>query len=247
YAHQRFPHNLVFVKDLLNHYRSNGPSAEWEALLRQYWYEDESLRNMFFEYLSRSGKLEAELEQLKKDQHVAQSGWIAVARANPAAARFAAEAELWKSHYEQAAPALGAVAGMYPADLGVGREASSVYRSLAYFKPRNTARAVAIELNLLRANPLDRDTLARIGDIYADRSQFVQAAPYWNRMPQTEPGNPAAYEEAATVFWDYYMFDDALRLLENGRTRLNDDALYSYQAGAIYENKREYPKAITEY
>src|SRR5262249_21653552 len=57
YAHQRFPHNLVFVKDLLNHYRSNGPSAEWEALLRQYWYEDESLRNMFFEYLSRSGKL----------------------------------------------------------------------------------------------------------------------------------------------------------------------------------------------
>src|SRR5262249_29705895 len=102
-------------------------------------------------------------------------------------------------------------------------------------------------LNLLRANPLDRDTLARIGDIYADRSQFVQAAPYWNRMPQTEPGNPAAYEEAATVFWDYYMFDDALRLLENGRTRLNDDALYSYQAGAIYENKREYPKAITEY
>src|SRR5215471_5816435 len=247
YAHQRFPHNLAFVNDLLNYYRINGQTSDWETLLRQYWYEDQSLRNMFFENLSRTGRLAAELQQLKKDQNVGQAGWAEVARTNPAAARFAAEAELWNSHYEEAAPALGAVASLYPADLPVGREASSVYRSLAYFKPANTGRAVAIELNLLRANPLDRDTLARIGDIYADRSQFIKAAPYWNRMPQTEPGNPDAYEEAATVFWDYYMFDDALRLLERGRTRLNNDALYSYQAGAIYENKRDYARAVAEY
>jgi predicted Zn-dependent protease len=249
YAHRRFPHNMVFVRELLNWYTSHNQSAEWEALLRQYWYEDQSMRNMFFEYLSRTGRLEAELQQLKPQtaDHRGISPWPGIAREKPAAARFVAEAELWRSHFEEAAPALGAVAGLYPADAAVGREASSVYRSLAYFNPGNTAKAVRIEVNLQRANPLNRDTLARIGDIYADRAQFAQAAPYWNRMPLTEPGNPDAYEEAATVFWDYYMFDDALRLLHSGRARLNDEKLYSYQAGAIYENKRDYSRAIHEY
>src|SRR5262249_19927423 len=241
YAHRRFPHNLAFVNDLLCHYQAHGSMHEWETLLRQYWYEDESLRNMFFEYLSRTGRLEDELRAIKHENGGESP------KANPAAARFEAEAELWRSHFEQAAPTLRAIANLYPADNAVGREASSVYRSLAYFRPRNTAIAAGIELNLLRANPSNRDTLPRIGDIYADPSQFVRAAPYWNRMPATEPGNPASYEEAATVFWDYYMFDDALRLLEKGRTRLNNNTLYSYQAGAIYENKRDYSHAVAEY
>jgi len=42
------------------------------------------------------------------------------------------------------------------------------------------------------------------------------------------------------VFWDYYQFDDALRLIEEGRKKLGDPALYSYEAGAIQENKRDY-------
>src|SRR5262249_25596752 len=150
--------------------------AEWEALLRQYWYEDQSMRNMFFEYLSRTRRLEAELQQLNPQtaEHREISPWPGMAKENPAAARFVAEAELWRSHFEEAALALGAVAGLYPADTVVGREASSVYRSLAYFNPGNTAKAVRVEVNLQRANPLNRDTLARIGDIYADRAQFAQ-------------------------------------------------------------------------
>src|SRR5258708_14551358 len=66
-------------------------------------------------------------------------------------------------------------------------------------------------------------------------------------MAQTEAGKPERYVEAATVFWDYYFFDDALRLLNLGRTRLGDNTLYSYQVGAIYENQRDYPHAVEEY
>lgn len=247
YAHQHFPHNLGFVHALLDEYGARKNWAAQEALLRQYWMEDPELRNRLFEHLSRTGKLQGELSELHSEQPAGTAQWPVVASKNPAAARFMAEAALWQSHFEEAAPALGAVAGLYPADKDVGREASSVYRSLAYFSPQNTGRAVAIELNLLKANPLNRDTLARIGDIYADRGEFQQAAPYWERMPQTEPGKPDSYEEAATVFWDYYMFDDALRLLRHGRTQLHDDTLYSYEAGTIYENKREYARAAAEY
>ena len=65
YAHQRFPHNPVFVRNLLAAYDapSTRDPAAWEALLRQHWFEEPTLRNEFFEYLSRTGKLESELER----------------------------------------------------------------------------------------------------------------------------------------------------------------------------------------
>ncbi len=58
YAHQRFPHNPVFVRNLLAAYQSpiTRDSVAWEALIRQHWFEDAGLRNQFFEFLSRSGK-----------------------------------------------------------------------------------------------------------------------------------------------------------------------------------------------
>ena len=142
---------------------------------------------------------------------------------------------------------LQSLAAQYPAEAEIARTASSVYRSLAYFDAADTAIAAKIEDNLLQANPGNTEILARIGDIYADRDQFAQAAPYWERIPQAAPGESGGYLEAATIYWDYYDFDNALRLLNQGRDRLGDSNLYSYEAGAIYENKRDYPHAIEEY
>ena len=64
--------------------------------------------------------------------------------------------------------------------------------------------------------------------------------------PDIEPGNPAGYLEAATVFWDFYQFDDALRIIAQGRTKLSNPALYAYEAGAIYR-LRQPDRAIDEY
>lgn len=247
-AHERFPHNLTFVRNLLVLYQTKGTYNQeaWEGLMRNYWFADDNLRNHYFEFLLSNGKLETELQTLR-GAVAANPDWNAEARSNPAAARFIGEAELWRSHFEAGAPVIAGVAREYPAEAGLGDRASSLYRSLAYFDPRNTEVAVELESNLLRYAPDDRQRLARIGDIYSDRELFAKAAPYWNKMPETEPGRPQSYEDAATVFWDYYFFEDALRLLDRGRTNLHDDTLYSYQVGAIYENKRDYPRAVDEY
>jgi Flp pilus assembly protein TadD len=247
YSNARFPHNLTFVRYLLDHYYASHNYASWEALIRQHWFEDPTLRSWFFEYLSKTGRLQSELAELKLNPKATLEEWASAAAANPAAVCFAAEAEVWRSHFEDSAAPLGAVAALYPADVTLGREASSVYRSLAWFNSKNTGKAVQVELKLLDAHPQSRDTLARIGDIYADHGQFKLAVPYWNRMATIGPGNPRSYESAATVFWDYYFFHDALRLLNQGRTRLEDNSLYSYEAGAIYEATRDYPKAVAEY
>jgi len=50
----------------------------------------------------------------------------------------------------------------------------------------------------------------------------------------------------ASIYWDYFDFDNAFRLLNEGRKKLGDENLYSYEAGAIYENQRNYLPAIAE-
>jgi tetratricopeptide (TPR) repeat protein len=244
YANLRFPHNPAFVRNLLYAYQrpETRSAAGWEALLRQHWFEETNLRDQFFEYLSHAGKLEAELSALRQTAPDAKS-W----ESNPAAANFLANGDLWRSHFEDSAPVLRSLTAQYPAEFELGRTASSVYRSLAYFEPADTAIAASIEGNLSRANPRDTEILARIGDIYADCDLFAQAAPYWERIPQVDPGQTSGYLEAATIYWDYYDFENALRLLKRGRERLGDPNLYSYEAGAIYENQRDYPRAVAEY
>jgi tetratricopeptide (TPR) repeat protein len=244
YANQRFPHNPVFVRNLLYAYQSPATrdQAAWEALLRQHWFEESTLRAEFLEFLSRTGKLELELAAVHQTAPDA-GAW----ESNPAAADFLAYANLWRSHFEESAPMLRSLAAQYPAEPEIARTASSVYRSLAYFEPADTAIAAGIEDHLLQAHPANTEILARIGDIYADRDQFAQAASYWERIPRVSPGQAAGYLDAATIYWDYYDFENALRVLKQGRDRLANPSLYSYEAGAIFENERDYPRAIEEY
>ncbi|MGH9668788.1 MAG: hypothetical protein ACRD3A_01575, partial [Terriglobales bacterium] len=250
YAHQRFPHNLTFVRNLLSAYTNkhtyNRPA--WLALLRQYWFYDADLRAQFFAELSRTGQLATELQALRPANAVSGSDpWSGMAKMNPAAAQFVGEAEAWGSHFEAAAPALRALTAQYPADVELGRRAASLHRSLAAFDPQDTEVAVAIEEKLQAYQPRDRETLTRIGETWADREMLDRSRPYWNRIAEIEPGRADGYLEAATVFWDYYLFDDALRLIREGRRKLNQPALYAYEAGAVYENKREYSRALEEY
>lgn len=250
YAHHRFPHDLSFVYALLRLYRSRltpNPEAA-RQLLAQYWFASEQLRNQFFEMLARRGQLNTVLASL--DQQRVGSGaedWSGQAEKNPAAVLLYTDAKIWQSHFAAATPAAAALADAYPANTTYGSQAASLYRSLAYFHPDDTARAVAIDKQLLSANPADLDLLARIGDTYADKDHFADAAPYWVRMGQVHPGETGGYLQAATVFWDYFDFHHALAELNRGRRASGNPAQYSYEEGAIYENQKDYPAAIAEY
>lgn len=254
YAHQRFPHDLVFTRNLLSAYQVRGTAdpAAYEGLLRQHWQDAPDLQAEFFELLSRNGRLEGELASLKA---LLPTG--AATLANPAATRELAEVDLWQSHFEAAAPLLGGLADQYPTDVAVNDEAASVFRSLAYFDPAQADRAAAIEEHLATADPGNLDHLATIGDIFADSTnpslnlnvaqQLAQAAAFWRRMPQVHPGEPDGYLQSATVFWDYFQFDDALAQITAAREQFHSRALFAYQAGAIRENQRDLSRAVEEY
>jgi len=248
YAHDRFPHNLTFVRNLLAQYRTRHQQSEVEKLLWEHWAESPDLRDQLFELLSSSGRLDAQLDALKQQSpEIDKADWTALAQSNPAAERFWMESCLWQSRFEQATGAADALAAEYPADAALGQTASSLYRSLAYFHSGDTDKAVAIEKRLLDAKPDDLETMARIGDIYADRGRMAEAEPYWIRMAEVRPGDADGYLQSATVFWDYFDFPTSLAQLRKGRERLADPAAFGYQAGAIEESQGNAGAAIKEY
>ncbi len=248
YAHQRFPHDLVFVRNLLGAYSSR-PNADHEKrseLLREYWFESPDLESEFFEELSSTGQLKTEMARLQREANAQDAAHASGAR-DYAALNELAKAEIWSSHFEQSAPLAGELSAAYPAERKMGEQASNVFRSLAYFDPHNTDRAVAVEKNLLLASPGNLDRLAHIGDIYADRGRMSEAATLWRQMPAARRGSPDGYLQAATVFWDYYRFDEALREIDAARAQFHQPALYGYEAGAIDENMGNATAAVREY
>ena len=250
YAHQRFPYSLAFVRNLLSayHTKSTYDHAAWQQLIREFWFYHDDLRARFFEDLVMYKKMDNELAAVLAYATATSGGrWPELARRNPSAAQFLGEAAAWQSHFESAAPLLGALAEEHPGDLGLSRRAAAIHRSLAAYDPAHTEAAARIEEKIVRFDPRDREALARVGDVYADRDQLARARPWWERMAQVEPGKPEGYLEAATVFWDYYQFDHALRLINEGRRKLDRPALFAYEAGAVYENKRDYRRALEEY
>ena len=140
-----------------------------------------------------------------------------------------------------------ALATEAPLDAPVAERAWAVHRSLAYADPLAGDVAAALADAAVNASPADRQVLARVGDTLADRALFARAAPYWNRMTQTAPGKPEAWVDAATVFWDYYQFDDAVRLLDEGRRALDEPAFFAYERGAIAEARDDRAAAVRDY
>lgn len=239
YAHQRFPHNMLFVRNLLHAYQAKGTAnpAAREKLLRENWFYDDSLRAEYFELLSQTARLQTELSQLPKNDN-----------SNPAAITFEAEANSWLCHFEEAAPAFAKLASLTPGDQRSGVRAVSVHRSLAGLNtPGALETAIQLAGQLSSAQPSNQAFLTEIGEIYADREEYAQARPYWNKLASLEPGNANGYLESATVFWDYFLYDDALRLMGEGRRVLGNPSQYAYEAGAIYENKQDFSRAVDEY
>jgi cellulose synthase operon protein C len=254
FAHQRFPHHLSFVRNLLGAY-STTPTrddAAYMKLLREHWLDADDLRMRFFERVSRAGRLGPELAGVRAatpafNQAAAAGRWAQAEDQNPAAVRLLAEGEAWRCHFEAAAPIFLAIENDYPADSSIGTRTVAIYRSLGTIDPKFTDTAIAVGTKLSDANPRNAQTLTRLGEMEADRDKFDNAAKYWDRIPRIEPGKADSYLEAATIYWDYYRYDDAIRTIEEARKRLRSPSLFAYENGAILENQHEYGRAIREY
>ena len=242
YAHNRFPHNVQFVTNLLGAY-STKPTLDYVAydkLLRENWCNDPSLKSLYFERLTQLGKLKPLLAALPSPEQ-------ALADKNTAALEFQAEARSWLTDYEGAGPAFVQLATLAPGERAGNERAITIERSLSPLVPGSFDMALQLAKQDVSAAPADREASVRTGEILADRERYAQARTWWTRAASIRPGATEGYLTAATVFWDYFQFEDALRIIDDGRKKLKDPSLLAYEAGAIDENEGKYREAISAY
>jgi hypothetical protein len=190
YAHERFPHNLVFVRNLLSAYTRRGTAdpAAWERLIRNHWFYEESLRARFFEFLSRTKRLDAELQAAR------------ALSATPVVERFVGDAEIWQCHFESAAPRMRKLAE------ACRDAATRLERSGAGALARRRRSGVRHRAKAQPVRPAYTATLARLRDP-ADRDDFTARAALVESHRRDRAGKPAFWKRPRC--WDYF-YDDAL-------------------------------------
>ena len=233
YALSRFPYNLTFVNNLLEAYVKNASERPpvWHELCRKYYFLDESIRQRynFFNYRAN-----------------ATSRDIANPTTNPEKL-YAADILVWNSHYSEAVPLYEDLAGKYSSDRWLNVRVADLKRSLAWQNPSFYAESAGIREHLARISPSDIALWTTAGETLADIEEYAAAKENWENIIRSDPQNPERYLEVATILWDYYLFDDALNLIQRARAIQDSESLFAYEAGAIYESKRNYEAAVAEY
>jgi hypothetical protein len=227
----------VFARNLADVYLSTSRTyPQWEAIAQRYFFEDKSIREHYYSYLSRLRRLQPMLTEL-----------AAVPERNLAQTRFLADAVAWGSQFEQAVPHYQTLAARYPTEPEIVNTTSDLLRSLGAYDVRNTATSAKLRDNLAQWNPAARETLTRIGETYADIEAYAAARDAWLRLPASNISDRSLHLEAATVFWDYYLFDDSLKAIQEYRRLANEPAAMAYEMGAIYEDGKEMERVLAEY
>lgn len=237
YANRRFPHNPVFARNLADVYLSTSRThPQWEAIAQRYFFEDKSIRERYYSYLSRLKRLQPMQAEL-----------ASMPERNLAQTRFLADAVAWGSQFKEAVPHYQTLAVRYPTEPEIVNTTSDLLRSLGAFDVRNTAASAKLRGNLAQWNPADRETLTRIGETYADIEAYPAARDVWLRLPASNISDRSLHLEAATVFWDYYLFEESVKAIQEYRRLANAPAAMAYEMGAIYEDGKETERVLAEY
>ncbi len=250
YALNRFPHDLRFVQNLIALYSSGvtADSAAQMRLLGEHWYEDESMRRMYFERLASNGSLAAVVQNAAALLPPASTGsWRDAEAANPLVTRFLGEAAAWQSHFESASTIMQAVATAYPSEAVFAGRASELYRSLAAYDVSNVSVAVSMAEGLARSEPRNRELLTRIGEIYADHEMFGPLLPHGRGFPTSNPANRMDTLKRQRRSGITCGPSDALDWLKRGRAQLKSPAMWSYEVRRNSRIARPPQEVVNEY
>ncbi|MEZ5425173.1 MAG: hypothetical protein R2747_02805 [Pyrinomonadaceae bacterium] len=240
-AHQRFPHNQIFVEGLLKYYKAQKLFDERRKLLTEYYFEMPEIRQTFLTELSRDSQLR---ERLNETDRKLQS-------ADPAAAvpykLFRADASVHLSNFEGAVEAYRELNSLYPNDPEISESLISLTRSFGQTDRKMLEEAARISVQKADYLPFATDLRTRAGEIRAELGDYKGASEQWEKLIPTAKGEPETYLETATVYWDYFQYEKAQRTISDLRREMNNEKLYAFQAGAIYESLDQTEKAIGEY
>ncbi|HJZ67024.1 MAG TPA: tetratricopeptide repeat protein [Blastocatellia bacterium] len=256
YAHTRFPKNLFFVRGMLTYLEKND-RARWEKLSTDYYFADRSIREPYLAWLSKQGQLRDRYRKARASRGAEEQRSRGAAEPSPLPLRsatppssyavFAADAALWLSHHDEALDAYRALVALYPGEPQYADRLADLTRSFGQQSDKLYEESARVFAQMADTYPEDHSYRIKAGEVYAQLGDFKRAGEQWDRLAQLEPGERNTYLEVATVYWDYYQFDQAVRVLKDLRSVSGDQTIYAYRLGAVYEGKGDIDSAIAEY
>ncbi len=242
-AHQRFPHNLNFVNGLLQFYGAHKQWEQWRTLLAEYYFESREVRDQFLSHLASNNELRGYLARARETLNANATEGQALLPYK----LFRADASAWLSNYEEAIDAYRELNRLYPNSPEFADRLVSFTRSLGQHNQRFLEESATISHALADAAPSVAEYRTRAGEIQAELGDYVKARGEWEQLIPTARGDSEVYLDTATVYWDYFQYDDALRTIETLRREENDPTLYAFQVAVILEDKHQLREALPEY
>jgi tetratricopeptide (TPR) repeat protein len=247
-AHERFPHDLRFVRGLLRFYDAHGRENDWRRLVAEYYFESQEIRDLFLQRLAKDGSLRGQLAQAREVcNRGARPGAQGAGLPLLPYKLFRADASVWLSNYEEAIDAYRELNRLYPNTPEFNERLVAFTRSLGQHNRTLLEEAGASAREFADAFPAAKEYRTRAGEIQAELGDYERAKSEWSQLVSLAPGEPGNYLETATLYWDYFQYEDALRTIKELRARLGNETLYAFQAGAILEARHETRAALAEY
>jgi cellulose synthase operon protein C len=277
YSHSHFPRNLFFVRGMLTYLEKNDRarweklSAEYyfaDRSIREPYLAWLSKQGQLRERYSkarasrgaevrrgrgaeeqRSGGAEEQRSGGATDVSPPPLGSSApqLGRSLSSYAVFAADAAMWLSHHDEALDAYRQLVAIYPGEPQYADRLADLTRSFGQQSDKLYEEAARVSAQMADIYPEDHSYRIKAGEVYAQLGDFKRAGEQWDKLTQLEPGERNTYLEVATVYWDYYQFDQAVRVFKDLRNVTGDRTIYAYRLGAVYEGKGDLISAIAEY
>lgn len=247
-ALERFPANCFFAGRLLDFYERRGFDRRRPDSAYQDKFLDLGLR--FFALDSRAPD--------RVLARLGQRGMLAglAAKLEQAAALNLAEAYLWTrvrqyaARYEEALPGYAALDEFWPrsssATAAVVTLARSLADSFAVRDPSLAAQAARAQERLAARAPLDNELPTVQGEILLAAGRPQEAARIWEGIVATGPGEADRWLHLATLYWDYYLPQQAQATLREARTVLGQPDLYAKEMAYLLEDKGAIDAATDE-
>jgi tetratricopeptide (TPR) repeat protein len=245
-AHDRFPHNLNFVRGLLKFYSAHERWNDWRSLMAEYYFVSREIRDEFLSHLASHNELRAHLDQARERCKTQADNGARTLDLLPYKL-FRADAAAHLSNYEEAIDAYRELNRLYPNTPEFAERLISFTRSLGEHNPKFLEEAADLSHEMAESFPASGEYRTRAGEIQAELGNYDRARLEWEQLIQTGRGAPDTYLETATVYWDYFQYEDALRVIEKLREQMHDPTLYAFQAGAIQEARHKTVEALAEY
>jgi len=236
YALKRFPHNVNFVNGLLRFYAAQKNWAEWERLSFEYYACDTTIKENLLRYLASNKKLTAKYKEAQQKATSSLSYQM-----------FTADAAIKLSHFDEALETYKLLVANYPGETQYSIRLADLARSFSYQDEKFAEESAKVYMQLARIYPTNHEYKTKAGEVLADTSNFADARQIWDTILTNELGVANTYLEVASIYWDYYQYDDAIRVIQDYRANSNDKTALAYKLGAIYEGKNDWKQAINEY